>query len=180
MSNWKSRFEGGRRYSLAMSSTRRSVLKVAGLAAAAPAISKAQSIAEGTQKDSVVRANIEAVAAHFHNESVNEVEKACALYTDDIVWEAPARGLSFRDKKDVAANYRKMFASMKDVEIRNLQRFATEDRVFDDSVFHCKVIGPDFLPVPVGSSIEMRLVHIFEMRKGKISKETAFEMWKVV
>lgn len=163
-----------------MSPNRRYVLTGAALAAAVPAISKAESIVTGAQKDSLIKSNMDAVAAHFHNESLNEVEKACALYTDDIVWEAPARGLLFRDKKDVAGNYRKMFASMKDVEVRNLQRFATEDRVFDDSILHCKVIGPDFLAVPVGSNIEMRLVHIFEMRAGKICKETAFEMWKVV
>ena len=155
-----------------MSPNRRYVLTGAALAAAAPAISKAQSIVAGAQKGSLIKSNMDAVAAHFYNESLNEVEKACALYTDDVVWEAPARGLLFRDKKDVAGNYRKMFASMKDVEVRNLQRFATEDRVFDDSILHCKVIGPDFLPVPVGSNIEMRT--------GKISKETAFEMWKVV
>jgi hypothetical protein len=28
--------------------------------------------------------------------------------------------------------------------------------------------------------VEMRLVHIFEMREGKIAKEIAFEMWKAV
>jgi hypothetical protein len=42
------------------------------------------------------------------------------------------------------------------------------------------VIGPDFVPVPIGSEVEIRVVHIFEMREGKIAKETAFEMWKVV
>ena len=29
---------------------------------------------------------------------------------------------------------------------------------------------------PVGSKIEMRLVHIFEMRDGKISRELVFDM----
>jgi hypothetical protein len=163
-----------------MNRKRRTFLKTAGVAVMAPAITKAQPSMGDTERDSSIKANLDAVAGHFHNESVNEVEKACALYTEDIVWEAPARNLLFRNKKDVADNYRKMFASMKDVEIRNLQRFATEDRVFDDSEFSCMVTGPDFLPVPIGSKINMRLVHIFEMRKGRIAKETAFEMWKVV
>ena len=34
----------------------------------------------------------------------------------------------------------------------------------DDS----KIIGPHSLPVPIGSEIEMRLVHIFEMHEAKI------------
>jgi hypothetical protein len=59
------------------------------------------------------------VEAHFHNEGINEVEKACEFYTDDIVWEAPARNLRFVNKQDVIDNYHKMFASAKNVEFRN-------------------------------------------------------------
>jgi ketosteroid isomerase-like protein len=69
---------------------------------------------------------------------------------------------------------------VRDVEFRPLQRFATEDRVVDDSVARFKVIGPYSVPVPIGSEVEMRLVHIFEMRDGRIAKEIAFEMWKVL
>jgi len=133
-----------------------------------------------TEEDSVIKANLAAVEAHFHNEAQNEVEKACEFYTEDIVWEAPARNLRFVNKQDVIDNYRKMFASVKDVEFRNLQRFATQDRVVDDSIGRFKLIGPHLVPVPIGSEVEMRLVHIFEMREGKIAKEIAFEMWKVV
>ncbi len=163
-----------------MNRKRRTFLKTAGVAVVAPAILKAQPQTGAGEKDSTIKANLDAVAAHFHNESVNEVEKACELYTADIVWEAPARNLLFRNKKDVVDNYRKMFASMKDVKFRNLERFATEHRVFDDSELAVTVTGPDFLPVPIGSKVNLRLVHNFEMREGKIAKETAFEMWKVV
>jgi ketosteroid isomerase-like protein len=52
--------------------------------------------------------------------------------------------------------------------------------VVDDSVARFKVIGPYSVPVPIGSEVEMRLVHIFEMRDGRIAKEIAFEMWKVL
>jgi ketosteroid isomerase-like protein len=131
-------------------------------------------------RESLIEANLKAVESHFHNEALNEIEKACESYTDDIVWEAPARGLLFRNKQDVIDNYRKMFASAKDVEFRPLQRFATEDRVVDDSVARFKVIGPYSVPVPIGSEVEMRLVHIFEMREGRIANEIAFEMWRVL
>jgi ketosteroid isomerase-like protein len=133
-----------------------------------------------TSRESLIQANLKAVESHFHNEALNEIEKACELYTEDIIWEAPARGLLFRNKQDVIENYRKMFASATDVEFRPLQRFATEDRVVDDSVARFKVIGPYSVPVPIGSEVEMRLLHIFEMRDGRIAKEIAFEMWKVL
>ena len=134
-------------------------------------------LVEETQ-DTIAK-NLAAVEGHFHSEADDEVEVALELYTDDIVWEAPARGLRFEGKQEVAANYRKMFASMENLElVANLQRFATEDRVVDDTIARVTVTGKDFLPVPLGQRVELRVVHIFEMREGKISREIAYEMWK--
>ncbi len=128
----------------------------------------------------IIAANLATVEAHFHSEAANEVDEALKLYTDDVVWEAPARNLVFQGKEDVGNNYRKIFASVRDVEFRNLQRFATEDRVVDDSVLTFELTREGFLPLPVGQKVEMRLAHIFEMRGGKISKEIAYEMWRPV
>jgi hypothetical protein len=60
--------------------------------------------------------NLACVEKHFHSEVVNEVEAALDLYTDDIVWDAPAlNGLdrSFSGKQDVTKNYFELFASMR-------------------------------------------------------------------
>ncbi len=128
----------------------------------------------------IIAANLAAVEAHFHSEASNEVDQALNLYTDDVVWEAPARQLLFKGKRAVADNYRKIFGAMRDVEFRNLQRFANEDRVTDDSIVNFVLTRDGYLPLPVGTKVEMRLVHIFEMRHGKISKEIGFEMWRAV
>jgi ketosteroid isomerase-like protein len=132
------------------------------------------------QDQDIIASNLAAVEEHFHSEAANDIERALELYTDDIVWEAPARNLVFQGKKDVADNYRKLFASIREVEFRNLQRFATADRVVDDSIVTFELIKDGFLPLQVGQKVEMRLAHIFEMRDGKISKEIAFEMWRPV
>ena len=126
----------------------------------------------------IIQANLATVEAHFHSEAANEVDEALKLYTDDIIWEAPARNLLFQGKEAVGDNYRKIFASIRDVEFQNLQRFATEDRVVDDSILTFVITQGGFLPLPVGQEVEMRLAHIFEMRDGKISKEIAYEMWR--
>jgi len=34
--------------------------------------------------------NLACVEKHFHSEAINEVEAALDLYTDDIIWDAPA------------------------------------------------------------------------------------------
>lgn len=132
--------------------------------------------------DELIAANLAAVEAHFHSEATNEVEKALELYTDDIVWESPARDLVFRGKEATGDNYRRMFSSFKVEEFRCLQRFATEDRVIDDSVATVTLVGDgvENAPAPVGSKVEIRLLHVFEMREGKISRELVFENWKVI
>jgi ketosteroid isomerase-like protein len=128
--------------------------------------------------------NLACVELHFHTEAQNEIEAALELYTDDIAWEAPApNGLnrSFSGKKAVAESYRELFGSMGNVQFQPLQRFATADRVVDDSIVTFEVVKDGYWPhFYVGQKIEMRLVHIFEMRDGKISKEIVFDMGRAV
>ena len=123
----------------------------------------------------VISANLAVVEAHFGSEAAGRIDAAIELYTDDIVWEAPSRNLLLKGKEAVAANYREMFAGFKDVEFHTLDRFATEDRVADDSIITFEITKDGFIPLPVGTKCEMRLTHIFEMRDGKISKEIAIE-----
>ena len=130
-----------------------------------------------------IAANLAAVENHFHSEALNEVEAALETFTDDIVWEAPApNGLNraFSGKEAVAKNYRELFASMRDVKFQFLQRFATEHRVVDGSIVTFEVAKDGYWHFLVGSKIQMRLVHIFEMREGKITREIVFDMGRPV
>ncbi len=127
----------------------------------------------------LIAKNLEAVENHFHSEALEEVETALETFTDDVVWEAPApNGLnrSFVGKEAAGENYRRLFASMRDVKFQLLQRFATEDRVVDDSIVTFEVAEDGYWHFPLGSKVEMRLVHIFEMRDGKIAREIVFDM----
>ena len=70
---------------------------------------------------------------------------------------------------------------MANVQFQPLQRFATGDRVVDDSIVTFEVARDGYWPhFSLGQKIEMRLVHIFEMREGKISKEIVFDMGRPV
>ena len=68
----------------------------------------------------VIAANLAAVEAHFHSEATGDIEAVVDLYTDDAACESPARGLVFRGKAETAANYRRMFASLRNVEFRQV------------------------------------------------------------
>jgi hypothetical protein len=71
--------------------------------------------------------NLTVIEQHMAREAT-DVNKTIELYTDDIVWESPARDLIFQGKEAVANNYRNMFSSIRDIEVQPLERFATEDR----------------------------------------------------
>lgn len=74
-----------------MDRKRTSLLKSARLASAPPTISSLRALAAAIGNDPLIKPG-------------------------DMVWESPVRRLLFRDKKGVAANYRKMFKSMARVE----------------------------------------------------------------
>ena len=127
--------------------------------------------------------NLAAVENHFHSEALSDVAAALETFTDDVIWEAPApNGLNrfFTGEEAVARNYQQLWASMRNVKFQPLQRFATGDRVVDDSTVTFEVAKDSYWHFPIGSKVEMRLVHIFEMRDGMIAREIVFDMGRSV
>lgn len=131
-------------------------------------------------RDQIVERNLRVVEAHFHNENPEHVEKAIALYADNISWEAPTRGIVMHDPKEILDAYRGIFRTIAYRKVIPLRRFATEKFVFDDQVAHVTVTGDEMpnLPYPKGTDMCVRLTHIFEMKDGKIVREIAYEMWR--
>ncbi len=134
--------------------------------------------------EEILDRNYHAVDAHFHNETPENVEKAIALYAPEISWEAPSRGVVLNDPVEVLAAYRGIFTTLAFRKMISLRRFATEDFVFDDQIVYCYVVGDPTqmanFPFPLGTEISLRMVHCFEMRDGRISREIAYELWRKV
>ena len=61
-----------------------------------------------------------------------------------------------------------------------MDRFATADRVVDECLVRLRITGDGVVnvPVPVGSRAELRLLHVFHMRDGRIAREEVFEGWR--
>lgn len=133
-----------------------------------------------TDREEIIARNLAAVDVHFHNENVDQIDIAVGIYTDDIVWEVPARGLVYRDRETVKREYLEIFGSMHIHKITNLHRFATEEWVFDDSIFDITVTGDGFRngPYPAGTRVSLRLIHAFQLRDGKICRENGYEIWR--
>jgi len=135
-----------------------------------------------TMDKDVVEQNLAVVNAHFKSELVNEIEDALDLYTDDVIWESPARRVTLQGKSEAAANYHRMFGSMEDLRLMPLRRFATSDRVVDESLLTFRLSGEGVVnaPLGVGTTVESHMVHIFELRDGKIARESVYESWRDV
>jgi hypothetical protein len=133
-----------------------------------------------SDRAALIARNIEAVDQHFHNENPEGIDMAIAVYSDDIVWEVPARGLVYRDAEQVKHEYQRILGSMKVHKITNLHRFANEEWVFDDSIFEFTITGDGFrnCPYPPGTTVSVRLVHAFQCRDGKICRENGYEIWR--
>jgi ketosteroid isomerase-like protein len=132
--------------------------------------------------DAKIAHNLKLVEAHFDSEAAAHIERCLETYTDDIVWEAPARNVVYRGKEAVAAYYLRLWDSMDDVSTVNNDRYATEDRVFDDLTATFTLVGDGFenAPFPVGTRVRLRLLHNFEIRDGLIAKEIGYEIWSEI
>lgn len=131
-------------------------------------------------REEIIDRNMRVVDAHFHNENPESVEKAIALYADTISWEAPNRGIVMSNKDEILEAYRGIFRSVVYHKTTPLRRFATETFVFDDQVSIATLVSEEMpnVPFPVGTRMSVRLVHIFEMKDGKIEREIAYEMFR--
>ena len=125
--------------------------------------------------------NLAVVDAHMKGEA-SDPASIMNLYTDDIVLDMPSRDMRLTKLADIQRNYENLFGSIRLLAMQPLDRFATHDRVVDDCIVHFVVTGEGYakLPYPKGASIELRLLHVFQMRDGKIARETVFESWKPI
>lgn len=131
-------------------------------------------------RDEIIARNVAAVENHFHDENPEGIRRALELYTDDITWEVPARGILLHGKEAVYREYVAIFGSAQGLVVRSIRRFGTERYVFDDSIATFTVTGPGWrnCPFPIGTKVSMRLTHIFELRDGKICRENGYEIWR--
>jgi ketosteroid isomerase-like protein len=123
--------------------------------------------------------NMKLVEMHLMEENPSQIDECLRLYTDDAVWEAPTRGVRYTGKQSIKENYLRLFDSAEGIRFEPIERFATHDRVVDDMWVHFRISGPGFenCPFPIGTKVKMRLVHIFHVRDGRISREIGYECW---
>ena len=120
-------------------------------------------------------AALELIERHFAAENAHNVEATLATYTEDILWDDVTHPRSpFRGKQAVAGAYGGILQAIPDLELRSVLRFACGDHVVDESILTGHVVGEFAGMQGGGAPVSFRLLHVFDIRDGLISRENAW------
>jgi steroid delta-isomerase-like uncharacterized protein len=114
---------------------------------------------------------------HFAAENAHDVEATLATYTDDIVWDDITHpDAPFHGKEEVGRVYTSIIDAIPDVTLETQKRFSSEDGRFvvDESLLTGHVEGEWSGMSGGGAPVEIRILHIFEVRDGLICYENAW------
>ena len=117
------------------------------------------------------------VDQHFAAENAHDVAATLATYTDDIVWDDVTHPLSpVHGKEAVGAVYSDIIAAIPDVKFVSTRRFSSEDGswVVDVSDVTGHVEGEWAGIAGGGAPVELRILHLFELRDGLIAYENTW------
>ena len=123
---------------------------------------------------------LDLVDMHLHEENPDRIDECIKLYTEDAVWETPARNVTYQGRETIKKMYLRVFSSAEGITFHPIERFATPDRVFDDMWATFRISGDGFenCPFPIGTKVKMRLLHNFHIRDGMIAREIGYEIWR--
>lgn len=114
---------------------------------------------------------------HFAAENAHDVQATLDTYTDDIVWDDVTHpDAPFHGKEEVSAVYTSIINSIPDAHFVSVKRFAGEEGryVVDESTLTGHVHGEWVGVNGGGAPVNVRILHIFELRDGLISYENAW------
>ena len=108
-------------------------------------------ITSASEREDIIARNIAAVDVHFHNENADSIDLGDRRVHRRHRVGGTCPGPGHRDRETVKQEYLRIFGSMNVHKITNLHRFATEEWVFDDSIFEFTVTGDGFAELPRSS-----------------------------
>ena len=117
------------------------------------------------------------VDRHFAAENAHDVEATLATYTDDIIWDDITHPDSpFHGKEAAGRVYGGILDAIPDLKLTSVRRFGSADGRFvcDESILTGHVEGEWTGVEGGGAPVEIRLLHIFEIRDGLICSENAW------
>ena len=115
------------------------------------------------------------IERHFAAENAHDVAGTLATYTDDLVWDDVGNPICpVYGKGAAGAIYEGIIDAIPDLHLESVNRFASGDHVVDESVATGH-IGGTFIGIEGGGApVRFRILHVFDLRDGLISREQAW------
>lgn len=116
------------------------------------------------------------VDEHFRFEAMDDVDGVMSTLTDDAVHEViPSPVGAVDDPAAQRAYYELLFNSIKGESVEPLRRYYGDGFLVDETLWHGYIEdGAPFLCDGRRGKVSFRLLHVFEIRDGKISREQAW------
>jgi len=120
---------------------------------------------------------VDIVDQHFAAENAHDVAATLATYTDDIVWDDVTHPLCpVQGKHAVGEIYSSIIDAIPDVHLETVRRFTGNDgaTVVDESILTGHVRGSWAGIAGEGAPVEVRMLHVFDLRDGLIARENTW------
>src|SRR3712207_4313162 len=113
------------------------------------------------------------VNEHFGYEASDDVEGVLGTLADEAEHEViPSPVGALTDRDQMRSYYEMLFGSLKGESVTPLRRLYGDDFLIDETLWHGRIEdGRPFLRDGKSGDVSFRLLHVFEIRDGKISRE---------
>jgi ketosteroid isomerase-like protein len=113
------------------------------------------------------------VNEHFGFEAADDVEGVMGTLDENAEHEViPSPMGALNDPAQQRSYYELLFSSLKGERVEPLRRLYGSDFLIDETLWHGTIEdGRPFLCDGKSGKVSFRLLHVFEMRDGKISRE---------
>ena len=114
------------------------------------------------------------VDEHFRHEIRGDIDAVVATFTRDVEHDVVGVPMVSHGRAQAAAFYEELFRDLALERFETVHRYHGPDFVVDESIVHARATGAP-LGIPGNNrSLRFRLLHVFELRDGYISRENAW------
>jgi len=111
---------------------------------------------------------------HFRHELSGDIAAVVATFSADVEHDVVGRPAVSHGRAEAAAFYEELFSDL-DVEgFETVRRYHGEGFVVDESILHGRAKGSPFGIPGHNRPLQFRLLHVFEIRDGYITRENAW------
>ena len=111
---------------------------------------------------------------HFAAEIDGDLDRLLATFADDVEHDVVGNPAASHGKAAVADFYRGLLADLRLQEIRSVRRYYGDGFVVDESDVTAQAIGTPFGIPGNGRTLHFRLLHVFDIHDGVITRENAW------